>query len=253
MNRNFSNNFKTMRKQRNLTQEQIAETLGVSCQAVSKWETNSSYPDITLLPIVADYFGVSVDYLIGHDTSKQFEEIDNACKLADNMFTENRYIEAVPVLREMLIKHPGNEKLMYQLAWNLSWTIKDSMDNYNEAILLYEKILTVSSDTEMILKVKRDLIHRYYTINEIAKARAIAETLPTFEFCREKNFALCNLLEGRELSEELQSNIQLFGQTLLDCLEYFENEKILSDEEKKPYTTESAKKKIALLKEILEV
>jgi len=42
MNRNFSNNFKTMRKQRNLTQEQIAETLGVSCQAVSKWETNSS-------------------------------------------------------------------------------------------------------------------------------------------------------------------------------------------------------------------
>ena len=73
MNRNFSNNFKTMRKQRNLTQEQIAETLGVSCQAVSKWETNSSYPDITLLPIVADYFGVSVDYLIGHDTSKQFE------------------------------------------------------------------------------------------------------------------------------------------------------------------------------------
>jgi hypothetical protein len=153
----------------------------------------------------------------------------------------------------MLIKHPGNEKLMYQLAWNLSWTIKDSMDNYNEAILIYEKILTISSDTEMILKVKRDLIHRYYTINEIAKARAIAETLPTFEFCREKNFALCNLLEGRELSEELQSNIQLFGRTLLDCLEYFENEKILSSEEKKPYTTEAAKKKIALVKEILKV
>ena len=74
MNRNFSNNFKTMRKQRGLTQEQIAETLGVSCQAVSKWETNSSYPDISLLPIIADYFGVSVDFLIGHDTSKQFEE-----------------------------------------------------------------------------------------------------------------------------------------------------------------------------------
>ena len=55
------------------------------------------------------------------------------------------------------------------------------------------------------------------------------------------------------MSEELQSNIQLFGQTLLDCLEYFENEKILSDEEKKPYTTESAKKKVALLQEILEV
>ena len=106
---------------------------------------------------------------------------------------------------------------------------------------------------EYNMKVKRDLIHRYYTINEISKAQAIAETLPTFEFCREKNFALCNLLDGRELSEELQSNIQLFGKTLLACLEYFENEKILSDEEKKPYTTESGKKKIALLKESLEV
>ena len=253
MKKNFSTVFKNLRKQREMTQEQIAEVLGVSCQAISKWETNSSYPDISLLPIIADYFGVSVDCLLGHDTGKQIEEINEACAKAEVMIAEERYMEAIPPLREMLIKHPGNEKLMYQLAWNLSWTIKDSMDNYNEAILLYEKILTISSDTEMILKVKRDLIHRYYTINEISKAQAIAETLPTFEFCREKNFALCNLLDGRELSEELQSNIQLFGKTLLACLEYFENEKILSDEEKKPYTTESAKKKIALLKEILEV
>ena len=73
MGTNFSNNFRTMRKQRNLTQEQIAEALGVSCQAVSKWETNSSYPDISLLPIIADYFEVSVDFLIGHDTSKKHE------------------------------------------------------------------------------------------------------------------------------------------------------------------------------------
>ncbi|MBQ8433014.1 MAG: helix-turn-helix domain-containing protein [Clostridia bacterium] len=254
MKKNFSNAFKDLRKQREMTQEQIAEVLGVSCQAVSKWETNTSYPDISLLPVIADYFGVSVDCLLGHDTGKQLEEIHEACAKAEAMIAEKRYMEAIPPLREMLVKHPGNEKLMYQLAWNLSWTIKNgSMDNYNEAILLYEKILTISSDTEMILKVKRDLIHRYYTINEITKARAIAETLPPFAFCREKHLGLCNLLDGRELSEDLQSNIQLFGQTLLSCLEYFEDEKILSAEEKKPYTTESAKKKIALLKEILEV
>ena len=253
MKKNFSNVFKDLRKQREMTQEQIAEVLGVSCQAVSKWETNASYPDISLLPIIADYFGVSVDCLLGHDTGKQIEEINDACAKAEAMIAEKRYMEAIPPLREMLIKHPGNEKLMYQLAWNLSWTIKDSMDNYNEAILLYEKILTISSDTEMILKVKRDLIHRYYTINEISKAQAIAETLPTFEFCREKNFALCNLLDGRELSEELQSNIQLFGKALLECLTYFENKNILSDEEKNPYTTASATKKIGLLKEILEI
>ena len=242
-----------LRTKHGFSQDDLAEKVHVTRQAVSRWETDAAMPDISLLPIIADYFGVSVDCLIVHDTGKQLEEINEVCAKAEAMIAEKRYMEAIPPLREMLIKHPGNEKLMYQLAWNLSWTIKDSMDNDNEAILLYEKILTISSDTEMILKVKRDLIHRYYTINEIEKARAIAETLPTFEFCREKNFALCNLLEGRELSEELQSNIQLFGRTLLDCLEYFENEKILSNEEKKPYTTESAKKKIALLKEILKV
>ena len=102
MSKNFSDNFKYMRKQRGLTQEQIAETLGVSCQAVSKWETNSSYPDISLLPIIADYFGVSVDYLIGHDTSKQIEEINNTCAQVSELFSEKRYMEAIPLLREML-------------------------------------------------------------------------------------------------------------------------------------------------------
>ncbi len=135
-----------------------------------------------------------MDCLLGNDTGKQLEEINGACVKAEEMIKEKRYMEAIAPLCEMLIKHPGNEKLMYQLALNLSWIIKESMDNYNEAILLYEKILTISSDTEMILKVKRDLIHRYYTINEIIKARAIVKTLPPFEFCRENNLGLCNLL-----------------------------------------------------------
>ena len=161
MSTNFSNNFRAMRKQRNLTQEQIAEALSVSCQAISKWETNSSCPDISLLPIIADYFGVSVDFLIGHDTSKQLEEIDNVCKFAENLFAEKRYVEAVPVLREMLIKHPGNEKLMYKLAWALSGTLRESEENYDEAILLYHKILEISTDTEMRNLVSRDLVYRY--------------------------------------------------------------------------------------------
>ena len=190
----ISQKIKEYRSQKKVTQKELANLLGVSCQSISKWEREECYPDISLLPIIADYFGVSVDCLLGHDTGKQAEEINEACAKAEKMIAEERYMEAIPPLREMLIKHPSNEKLMYQLAWNLSWTIKDSMDNYNEAILLYEKILTISSDTEMILKVKRDLIHRYYTINEIAKARAIAETLPTFEFCREKTAPCCKPL-----------------------------------------------------------
>lgn len=105
-----------------------------------------------------------MDYLIGHDTSKQLEEIDNTCSFADNLFIEKHYMEAISVLREMLIKHPGNEKLMYKLAWALSGTKKESADNYKEAILLYHKILEISTDTEMRNKVSRDLLYRYSTI-----------------------------------------------------------------------------------------
>ena len=252
MSKHFSDNFKSMRKQRGLTQEQIAETLGVSCQAVSKWETNSSYPDISLLPIIADYFGVSVDYLIGHDTSKQIEEINTVCAQVGELFDQKRDWEAIPLLREMLIKHPGNEKLMYHLAWALSGTCKDSEENYQEAILLYHKILEISTDTEMRTKVSRDLIYRYYTLGDVEKAKYFANTLPPFDLCREYNMGRGNVLDGRELSEYLRANIQLYGKAMMECLAYFENVKILTDEEKKPYSTEIAKEKMALLQEVLK-
>lgn len=252
MSKNFSDNFKSMRKQRGLTQEQIAETLGVSCQAVSKWETNSSYPDISLLPIIADYFGVSVDYLIGHDTSKQVEEINTVCVQVGELFDQGRAWEAISILREMLIKHPGNEKLMYNLAWALSGTCKDSEENYQEAILLYHKILEISTDTEMRTKVSRDLIYRYYTLGDIEKAKYFANTLPSFELCREYNVGRGNILDGRELSDYLRTNIQLYGKAMMECFAYFENVKILTEEEKKPYSKEIAKEKMALLKEVLK-
>ena len=54
-----------LRKEKGLTQEQLAEKVGVSAQAVSKWENDISCPDITLLPLLADLFGVSVDELLG--------------------------------------------------------------------------------------------------------------------------------------------------------------------------------------------
>lgn len=60
----FSNTLQSLRKERKITQEQLATYLGVSSQAVSKWE-NGSYPEGDLLPRIADYFEVSIDYLYG--------------------------------------------------------------------------------------------------------------------------------------------------------------------------------------------
>ena len=63
MNENFSKNLRKLRQEKKLTQEQVAEKLGVSAQAVSRWETSVTFPDIMLLPEIARIYGVLVDDL----------------------------------------------------------------------------------------------------------------------------------------------------------------------------------------------
>ena len=57
--------IKTLRTERRLTQGQLALALGVTPQAVSRWEVERSYPDLELLPVIAAYFSVSTDFLLG--------------------------------------------------------------------------------------------------------------------------------------------------------------------------------------------
>ena len=71
---NLGNNIKQLRQQKNMTQEQIAEKLGVTYQAVSKWETNANTPDISLLPAIASLLGVSIDALFA-DNLMAFSDI----------------------------------------------------------------------------------------------------------------------------------------------------------------------------------
>lgn len=59
-------NVKRLRQNKGITQEQLGEMLGISSQAVSKWENGSALPDITVLPKLADYFGISIDELMGY-------------------------------------------------------------------------------------------------------------------------------------------------------------------------------------------
>ena len=76
----IGNNIKFLRQKNNLTQEQLAERLGVSYQAVSKWETNANTPDISLLPQIASLFHVSIDALFSDDIAAypaDFGEIED--------------------------------------------------------------------------------------------------------------------------------------------------------------------------------
>lgn len=73
--KSIGENIAALRKKKNMTQEALAAEIGVSAQAVSKWENGTNLPDIQLLPILADIFSVSIDTLYGREKSKSELEI----------------------------------------------------------------------------------------------------------------------------------------------------------------------------------
>ena len=78
---NLGNIIKEQRLKRNMTQETLASALGVTSQAVSRWESGSSYPDMELISPIANFFGITIDQLFGyHDDA--FTSLDNALKHA---------------------------------------------------------------------------------------------------------------------------------------------------------------------------
>ena len=72
---NIAQNLVRLRHEKKITQEQLAYFLGVTKASVSKWETRQSLPDISLLPLLASFFDISVDELIGYHPQLSKEEI----------------------------------------------------------------------------------------------------------------------------------------------------------------------------------
>lgn len=74
---NIGNKIKQLRYRSSVTQEQLAERLGISAQAVSKWENGVTMPDISLLPALAETFGITIDDLFDLTTEQKFNRIEN--------------------------------------------------------------------------------------------------------------------------------------------------------------------------------
>ncbi|MGN1122721.1 MAG: helix-turn-helix transcriptional regulator [Eubacterium sp.] len=90
MNIRFSENVKKLRKKQDLTQEGLADLIGVSFQTVSKWERGESNPDIALLPVIADVFNTTIDDLLGADKAKNEQKIKKYLELYDQIRLKDR-------------------------------------------------------------------------------------------------------------------------------------------------------------------
>ncbi len=102
---NLSENIIRLRKQRKMTQEEIADHLGVTKASVSKWENGLSLPDILLLPQIASLFDVSVDELIGYMPQLSKEQIQKIYSEKAAEFAEKPFEEVIEEVRAVTRKY----------------------------------------------------------------------------------------------------------------------------------------------------
>lgn len=133
-------NIKRLRKAKNVTQEQIAEVLGISVTAVSKWERNETYPDITLLFPLAHYFEVTLDELMGYDEERvQAEIAETLAQYRSLWLTEPE--KARKLIKKAYKEYPNDYLVMHYYMWNLAG---DMADNDPETLLAHkEEFLTI--------------------------------------------------------------------------------------------------------------
>ena len=211
MQLDLGNNIRQLRRRDKRTQEALAEALGVTSQAVSRWESGGSYPDMNLIPSIANYFGVSIDELFGY-TNDRIKRIDElVTKIYDmkrqNNGVDNNISECIAFARNALVEFPGNEKLMLALASVLNtagyvrygechlideegYGIYDTekhktYEEWREAIPLYEKALEMLPNGALRNRALMELSQLYLNMGDHEKAMALAESAPDMWNSRE--------------------------------------------------------------------
>jgi len=110
--KHFGQRLRALRKNGNITQEALAEYLDISYQAVSKWENGLGFPDISLLPAISNFFGVSADYLLGIEPENSEDKIQKVLQEAQK-FTHTGEIEkSIAILEEALKQYPNDHRLL---------------------------------------------------------------------------------------------------------------------------------------------
>lgn len=190
MKLNMGDKLRQLRRERDLTQEEVAADLGISAQSVSKWERSEGYPDITMLPALARYFGVTADVLLG--MSDGHYEAVNALWLEQNR--AGRHRENVELMHRTLRDHPGDALLLVQLSTSLEKL--GGTKNLQESIAVQEQILRHSTSADVRNAVQYNICHSWWKLGEKARAIELAKQLPNLYKTREN--ALVYFTDGKD-------------------------------------------------------
>jgi len=208
MNMKIGEIIKKLRKDRDVTQETLADYLGITYQAVSKWENGTALPDITLVVPLANFFGVSADELfslneqITNDKIKEYEE------KYKKYFHIGDLQNCINLMREALAEYPKNFNFMINLAYalpNINGVDRKKEEVINEIINLCERILEDCTDDGIRQSAIQLLCFNYPCVGKRDRAIELAKKMPTMCLC--SGMLLDSLYEGEERIKTIQRNL----------------------------------------------
>lgn len=207
--------IKSLRLQHLITQEELADAIGVSFQSISRWELGVCYPDMELLPSISQYFDISVDELIGMPDIRSEERKRSIFTAALDLERAGQWSEAIDVLREGLQTYPKDNGLLSELALALSKT--GVPEDCEEAILLSERVLRYSTDEKLRSTTRANLAFLYKAVGQQQKAEEIGRSLPHIWECRE--ILMPDLVPAEKRAAEAARSMDIAQQVLRDVTE----------------------------------
>jgi len=202
MKLNIGENLRQLRLAKGLTQEQAAEAFGVSAQAVSRWENNTAYPDITLLPGIAMLYDTTVDFFLGMDEIRNRDRIREIHTQALQCVSQGKTADAASILRDGLKLYPNDGGLLLALGE----TLANGSENALEAIDAIERALKygdLNMKTQSTAVV--NLIFLYLRAGSPEMAEGLVKSLPHIWESRE--MLMPELYDGGEYTQHLKQAV----------------------------------------------
>ena len=202
--------IKTLRKQKNISQEVLAQYLGVTFQAVSKWENGTTMPDVATIPAIASFFGVSTDELFDfnlYETQKQVEAIVDE----HSRYRDTDKPKAEQIIRDGLKKYPGNDILL-----NCLIGVLELPGRSDEVISVAKALVESTKYDEVRFDAYRIMAEAYAAQGDLSAAKDAIEQIPEIYFTKLEVAA--RLLTGEEAYEAAQKQKNISAEDLIDML-----------------------------------
>ncbi|MBQ9086362.1 MAG: helix-turn-helix domain-containing protein [Clostridia bacterium] len=182
--------IKRLRREKDITQEQLAEYLGITSRAISQWECNRTAPDISQLPALCHIFDVSSDVLLGINMEKNNEEIKKYLTEAAELGYQGKGAERTALLREANKKFPRDYKIMQSLADSLVCEYsRKGIKDYDEVFDLCNRILAECTESAVRYEAIDTLGTAYGYAGKKDEMLKLAKEMPRTHFSYE-NFMM---------------------------------------------------------------